>query len=225
VTFLPPEEGGRKTLPAFSEKTPYMPHIFVQARETLNSGSKDARAANVVFQAVAFVKEPPTFAFGLPGIVEIVLTSYPRWPYPDVQPGATFTVREGKRVVASGLVIAREYPKPMATIDETDGWAIQGRSIVSPERLATIRQMLDEKGPIIVEHRFYRGSRSPKRLVFDDFGQFVEYISSQAYPGDAVWVWDFAELCRDDNRIVNGKYPDGMGRTPEGAPHAARPLS
>jgi len=61
---------------------------------------------------------------------------------------------------------------------EDDEWTTGGGKITAPESLQLIRKTLDDEGPIIVEHWFYRGSCAPDRLVFDDFDRFVEYGSS-----------------------------------------------
>ena len=97
---------------------------------------------------------------------------------------------------------------------ENDDWMQEGRKIASPENLEIIRQTL-EKAPIIVEHRFYRGSSSPDRFVFDDFDDFMEYLNTKAFAGDAIYIWNFSDLCRDDNSIANGKCPAEDGRVPK----------
>jgi len=103
---------------------------------------------------------------------------------------------------------------PTMPLDDGNGWSTEGRNILSADRLGAIRKVLEEKGPIIIEHWFYYGSRTPDRLVFDDYDRFVEYLSSKARPGDSLHVWNFAELCRDDNTLADGKYPDAQGRVP-----------
>src|SRR4051794_13389708 len=97
---------------------------------------------------------------------------------------------------------------------EEDRWSHQGRNIRDPARMAAIRDSL-ERGPLIVEHWYYRAGRSPKRLVFDDFDDFEEYLENQARPGDAFHLWEFASLCRDDNALTTGKFPDADGCVPE----------
>jgi len=91
---------------------------------------------------------------------------------------------------------------------EADDWTPNGRKILSPENLTVIRNTLENEGPIIVEHWFYRGSRSPDRLVFDDFDNFVEYVQSKSAIGDAFHVWNYASVCKDENEIAAGKFPD-----------------
>jgi hypothetical protein len=98
---------------------------------------------------------------------------------------------------------------------DRDGWSTDGRNILSADRLTAIRDVLETKGPVILEHWFYYGCRSPDRLVFDDYEQLLIYLKTKASPGDAFHVWDYAALCRDDNSLADGKYPDSEGRTPE----------
>lgn len=95
-------------------------------------------------------------------------------------------------------------------------WSADGRNILSPERLVAVRRVLEEVGPVIVEHWFYYGGRSPDRLVFEDYDELLEYLQANAKPGDALHVWNFGEVCRDDNTLTNGKYPDEQGRVPKG---------
>jgi hypothetical protein len=98
---------------------------------------------------------------------------------------------------------------------EPDEWTLDGQKILSDENLKAIRAMLDDVGAIIVEHRFYRGSRAPDRFVFDDFDDFLEYVNSRSRPGDAFYIWSFEELCKDENTLAYGKYPDVDGCVPK----------
>jgi len=102
----------------------------------------------------------------------------------------------------------------MAFRVEEDRWTNLGKSILSPESLEAIRRCL-ENSPIIVEHWYYRAGRSPGRLIFDDMEDFEQYVSEQSRPGDAFHVWEFSSLCRDDNALAVGKYPDSDGCVPE----------
>ncbi|MHC5537357.1 hypothetical protein ACYOEI_03870 [Singulisphaera rosea] len=97
---------------------------------------------------------------------------------------------------------------------EDDGWTAEGRKIITPEVLAKIRQCLEDQGPVIVEHWFYRGSCAPDRLVIDDYDALVEYLDTQTFAGDAIHVWSYALVCRDDNELTYGKCPDDEGRVP-----------
>jgi len=103
----------------------------------------------------------------------------------------------------------------MNTYDDPDKWVSHGQKITAQGKLEAIRQCM-ENGPIILEHRFYRGARAPARIVFDEFEVFAKYLENQANPGDAFYIWDYTVLCRDDNAIAYGKYPDKNDRVPEG---------
>jgi hypothetical protein len=92
-------------------------------------------------------------------------------------------------------------------------WTTQGAKITSPENLETIRQTLEDSS-VIVEHWFYCGSSAPDRLVFDDFDNFIEYLSTKAWAGDIIYIWNFGELCKDDNTLANGKCPAEDGCVP-----------
>jgi hypothetical protein len=94
-------------------------------------------------------------------------------------------------------------------------WTADGSNILAPDALAAIRHVLENVGPVIVEHWFYYGGRSPDRLVFEDFDELLAYLRENAKPGDALDIWNFAEVCRQDNRLIEGKYPDAQGRVPK----------
>ena len=97
---------------------------------------------------------------------------------------------------------------------DEDEWFSEGRKILSDENLERISRTLEDEGPIIVEHWFYRGSKSPDRLIFDDLDDFIGYVQSHARSGDAFHVWSFATVCKDENVIASGKHPDEDGRVP-----------
>jgi hypothetical protein len=97
---------------------------------------------------------------------------------------------------------------------EADEWSPDGPKILSAENLESIRKTLEGEGPIILEHWHYNGSRSPDRFVFDVFDDFIEYVQGRARIGDAFHVWSYAVVCRDDNEIAGGKFPDEDGCVP-----------
>lgn len=81
-------------------------------------------------------------------------------------------------------------------MDDYKEWSIEGHNILSPDCLSAIRVVLENSGPVIVEHWFYYGSCSPNRLVFEDYETMLEYLTTNARPGDAFHVWNFAQVCR-----------------------------
>lgn len=99
---------------------------------------------------------------------------------------------------------------------DANEWSTEGHNILSPDRLSTVRDVLENSGPIIIEHWFNYGSCAPNRIVFDDYEKFLSYVNANARPGDSFWVWEFAQVCRDDNSLVDGKHPDQQGRVPKG---------
>lgn len=99
--------------------------------------------------------------------------------------------------------------------NETDEWTTDGSRITDPQHLDTIRKTLEDVGPVIVEHWFYRGATAPERFVFDEFEDFTTYLDMRACAGDAIDVWSFSALCKMDNRLAGGKCPDDAGRVPK----------
>lgn len=97
---------------------------------------------------------------------------------------------------------------------EDDDWTANGCKITTPEALDGIRRCVEEEGPIIVEHWFYRGSCAPDRAVFNDFEAFTKYLDAHAFAGDAIHIWSFAAVCRNDNELASGKCPDENGLVP-----------
>ena len=100
------------------------------------------------------------------------------------------------------------------SIFEVDEWSETGNNILAHETLEAIRLTLEET-PIILEHWFYRGARSPERFVFEDFEDLLSYLKLNGRPGDAFYLWDYAAVCRRENILMNGKYPDDKGRVPK----------
>jgi hypothetical protein len=100
-------------------------------------------------------------------------------------------------------------------MSSVDDWIHNGVNILEPELLKKIRSIL-ERQPIILEHRLYRASSAPLRLIFDEYEEFLDHLKSRARPGDNILVWGYSDLCTDNNMLVNGKYPDHAGRVPLG---------
>lgn len=94
-------------------------------------------------------------------------------------------------------------------------WRPDLQKIATPEKLAEIQRVLEKKGPVIVAHWHFYGSRAPDRMVFDDFDEFVTYLEREAIAGDIVEVWDMAEVCTERNTLATGKCHDEEGRVPE----------
>jgi hypothetical protein len=53
--------------------------------------------------------------------------------------------------------------------------------------------VFDEEGPVIVQHRLYRGASAPDRYVVKDFDELTEHLAKRASAGDIIDVWSFAK--------------------------------
>jgi hypothetical protein len=80
-------------------------------------------------------------------------------------------------------------------------------NILAAEQLDAIRKAFVGSS-VIVEHRFLGAARAPDSFVFDDFEDFKEYLNSKASPGDGFWFWRYNDLCRAENAVAYGKYPN-----------------
>ena len=97
-----------------------------------------------------------------------------------------------------------------------DHWSTDGVRITEKSVLNRIRLIIEHESAVIVEHRFYRGSRSPHRFVCDDYDALEAYLREHTARGDSFYVWHFERCCRDDNVSETGKIPDPAGRVPTG---------
>jgi hypothetical protein len=100
--------------------------------------------------------------------------------------------------------------------NEADDWNPDGSKITAPEKLEAIRDQLENRGPVIVEHWHYRGSSAPDRLIFEDFEMFSEWLREKTFAGDAIDAWAWATVCKPEHRLTEGKCPDERGLVPRG---------
>lgn len=98
---------------------------------------------------------------------------------------------------------------------EPDNWTNAGFKITSVEGISAIANALN-KGPIIVQHWFYRGASSPYVLAMETLVDFTEYVTTKTSAGDILAIWSFGEVCTTANYVAQGKVPDLDGTTPEG---------
>jgi len=90
---------------------------------------------------------------------------------------------------------------------EADEWTCDGERITAPEKLAAIKKVLEKDGPILVQHKFLRGARAPHEAVFDDYEEFLSYLSEHARAGDKISVWSLWPFMRDTPALAHGKCP------------------
>ena len=94
-------------------------------------------------------------------------------------------------------------------------WGTEGSVITDPANREKIRQAFEESD-LIVRHWFLYGSSAPDRMIFSDFEEFKKYLRHKVKPGDALDIWSFEDVCRQDNLLLEGKKPDAEGRVPKG---------
>ncbi len=102
ATFIAPDDGGRSTLPTFGGETWYRPHIVIQ---DLDDRAEDSR--NEEYLGVQFLNGPSNARFRTSLRYTLCLMYHPHVDYSDVTEGATFTMREGARLVGFGEVVSR----------------------------------------------------------------------------------------------------------------------
>lgn len=98
---------------------------------------------------------------------------------------------------------------------EADEWTCEGEKISDPAKLAAIKKVLEKDGPVLVEHKFLRGACAPHAIVFDDYENFVEYLTTQARAGDKISVWSLWPFMRDTAPLAFGKCPAEDGAVPK----------
>ena len=94
----------------------YRPHI-VMGPESQRVAIRDGNRLTENYLGVMFVGGPDTMEAGDTANVKLALMYFPKYPYDEVQPGATFTVREGPLIVGHGVILSRateSFPLPMA---------------------------------------------------------------------------------------------------------------
>jgi hypothetical protein len=106
VTFLSASEGGRSSpLPpgALSGDT-YRPHLVIGNPNQRHAIVENGNRLVEEYIGVAFHDGPAVPAVGTAMVVALTLMYFPHPKYEQLQPGVAFTVREGSRIVAFGIV-------------------------------------------------------------------------------------------------------------------------
>lgn len=109
-TLLPDLSYGRRGLSSGH----YRPHIVI-GPESQRVAIRDGNRLTENYLGVMFVGGPETIEPGDTANVKLALMYFPEYPYDEVQPGVTFTVREGPSIVGFGVVESRgmeSFPLP-----------------------------------------------------------------------------------------------------------------
>ena len=102
VTFLSPEAGGRS--PPDLSAAGYKPHLVVQPPEVRSAIIVDDYGVEP-YLGVVFLTGPAQTTAGQPNRVTLLLGYYPEVDYSALRDGATFTIREGGKIVGFGRVL------------------------------------------------------------------------------------------------------------------------
>ncbi len=113
LTFLSRAEGGRKSTPPVDmlRSFQYRPHIVVgdprqrERREDILSKAQLIREGDGEYLGVVFSDVDREPKEGEEMTVELVFMYFPQVTYRDAVPGATFTLREGARIVGFGEIL------------------------------------------------------------------------------------------------------------------------
>ena len=104
ITFLSPMQGGRTRPPVLvSENSTYRPHIVI-GDPTQRCAITVGNEIRETYLGLVFVSGPEDVRFGEPVEAEAALLYYPQPEHDSVVQGATFTIREGPKVVGYGRV-------------------------------------------------------------------------------------------------------------------------
>jgi hypothetical protein len=102
VTLLPELSRGRRLLTTGQ----YRPHIVI-GPQSQRAAIREGNVYTENYLGVMFVGGPEAIAPGESSEVSLALLYFPEELYHEVTPGATFTIREGPRIVGFGVVLSR----------------------------------------------------------------------------------------------------------------------
>lgn len=109
IVLLSPEEGGRITpVSPLAYGGRYRPHIVIQARDTREPKIeiKDGlRCCVEPYVSVAFWTGDDPMHVGSRFRVTLSLWAYPHEMYQSCRAGATFTLREGSKIIGHGKIL------------------------------------------------------------------------------------------------------------------------
>jgi hypothetical protein len=111
-TLLPELSYGRRGLSTGK----YRPHIVI-GPESQRVAIREGNRMTENYLGVMFVGGPDSMEPGDAANAKLALVYFPECPYEEVQPGVTFTLREGPLIVGYGVIQSRgmeSFPLPVA---------------------------------------------------------------------------------------------------------------
>ena len=112
LTFRPPSEGGRNIPDGILTGYHYRPQIVIGPCDQEHVANMEGYSVKETYFGVAFARGPNHIEPSCPVIAEAALLYSPALEYSAVIPEATFTLREGPRIVGYGRVIKRWTQRP-----------------------------------------------------------------------------------------------------------------
>lgn len=110
IRFLTQDEGGRRTSIDLSCDALYRPHFVVQDR-TIRNAKMDGNRSGEPYIAMTFIDGPENYTNGDSGVFRFYCPYWNHPEHPDINIGTEFTIREGGKIVAGGIVIESSKPK------------------------------------------------------------------------------------------------------------------
>src|SRR5580693_724580 len=107
VTFLPKSEGGRNFPDGIFQSLQYRPHIVIGDPMQLKPIIVDGNRLTESYLGIAFSNGPQKVKHGQPLKTTMLLVAWPMADYETVVPDATFTLREGGRIIGYGKILRR----------------------------------------------------------------------------------------------------------------------
>ena len=109
ITMLDATEGGRQRGISIDDATNYMPHLAIDDRSNRVARTDESNVSlehcmGVLFRPAISISDVATGS----GRYPLTPMYYPRVDYSTLVAGATFTVREGGRIVGHGVVISAD---------------------------------------------------------------------------------------------------------------------
>ena len=110
ITFVPTNEGGRSAQfpPGALSGDQYRPHLVI-GEFTQQQGVLRGNRVTEEYIGIAFHSGPTISPMGTEITAVLSLMYYPNRMYEELQPGVTFTIREGARTVGYGIVLRWLY--------------------------------------------------------------------------------------------------------------------
>lgn len=109
LVLLSENEGGRTKPPAAPYEAKYRPHIVIEDRHNRNAKIEVIEGRHTMvdhYLGVVFWKGPDPLLVGQPLSVTMLLV-YALDLYNEVKEGASFTIREGAKIIGHGVVKKR----------------------------------------------------------------------------------------------------------------------